>query len=183
MVVPEHPDDPWVTRIPLRFHPNKVPDFNVEDITLHSGDIVMIESRDRERFYTGGILGGGEHPLPRDYDLDILGAIAIAGGPVGSGGTGIGTAGRGGGGGGGGSGSGGATVNPSEAYIIRQVPGGQIAIRVNLNKALLEDRQRILIKPEDLIIVRYTFPEELYLAVLNLLQFNYLLNGSGGGGF
>ncbi len=39
----------------------------------------MIQSRDREKFYTGGVLGGGEHLLPRDYDLDILVAIAIAG--------------------------------------------------------------------------------------------------------
>ena len=66
-------------RIPLRLPPGQTPTFKPEDIILESGDIVMIESREREVFYTGGLLGGGEYPLPRDYDLDVLGALAISG--------------------------------------------------------------------------------------------------------
>ena len=59
---------------------------------------MLIEGREREVFYTGGLLPGGEWPLPRDYDLDVLGAIAMAG--QGAGGQpGIGRSGGGMGGG------------------------------------------------------------------------------------
>ena len=42
------------------------------------GDIVFIETREREVYYTGGVLQGREIPLPRDYDLDVLAAISLA---------------------------------------------------------------------------------------------------------
>ncbi len=48
-----------------------------DDVRLKDGDIVYIESRETEVFYTGGLLQGGEFPLPRDYDLDVLGAMAL----------------------------------------------------------------------------------------------------------
>ena len=32
--------------------------------------------RDTEVYYTAGLLGGGQFPLPRDYDLDVMQAIA-----------------------------------------------------------------------------------------------------------
>jgi hypothetical protein len=83
---PPLPDDPAVLRIPLRLPPGEVPTFRPEDIILNEGDIVLIENRDREVFYTGGLLGGGEHLLPRDYDLDVLGAISIVGRSVAGGG-------------------------------------------------------------------------------------------------
>ncbi|MCA9013394.1 MAG: polysaccharide biosynthesis/export family protein, partial [Planctomycetaceae bacterium] len=84
------PDPPYVTRIPLRYNPANPPTFTKDDIILNEGDIVIIRSRDAETFITAGVLGGGEHQLPRDKDLDIIGAIAIAGGPLGSAGTGVG---------------------------------------------------------------------------------------------
>ncbi|HEX6987185.1 MAG TPA: polysaccharide biosynthesis/export family protein, partial [Planctomycetaceae bacterium] len=84
------PDDPNAIRIPLRFYPEDPPRFTEEDIILGEGDVVYIPSREQEKFYTGGVLGGGEFLLPRDYDLNILQAIAIARGPVGAGGSGLG---------------------------------------------------------------------------------------------
>ncbi len=81
---PELPDDPSILRIPLRVKPGVVPNISEADVTLGDGDIVYIESRETEVFYTGGLLRGGEFPLPRDYDLDVLGAIAIAGSSIGS---------------------------------------------------------------------------------------------------
>lgn len=81
------PDPPNVTRIPLRYNPAKPPVFTEKDIILNDGDILVIKSRDEETFITAGALGGGEYPLPRDKDLDILGAVAIAGGPAGTGGV------------------------------------------------------------------------------------------------
>src|SRR5207248_1926436 len=57
-------------RIPLRVRPNEPPNFRPEDVVLHDGDIVFIESRETELFYTAGLLPVGEYVLPRDYDLD-----------------------------------------------------------------------------------------------------------------
>lgn len=168
------PDAPNVTRIPLRFHPDQNPTFKERDVILQTGDIVMIQSRDREKFYTGGVLGGGEYPVPRDYDLDILGAIALAGGPVGSSGNAISSS-QQGMGGGGGRGRGTGPIPPSQAIIIRKLAdGGQIPIRVDLNRALTDSSERILIQPEDIVIVRYTIAEEILNTALSLMQFNFL---------
>jgi len=62
-------------RIPLRLPRGQSPNFRPEDILLQEGDVVCIESRDAEVFYTGGFLPAGEHVLPRDYDLDVVKAI------------------------------------------------------------------------------------------------------------
>ncbi|MCP4505650.1 MAG: sugar ABC transporter substrate-binding protein, partial [Fuerstiella sp.] len=77
------PDPPNMTRIPLRYHPSKPPQFAQQDIILQDGDIVIIRSRDKETYFTGGLLQGGEHALPRDKDLDVVGAVALAGGSQG----------------------------------------------------------------------------------------------------
>ena len=172
------PDAPNVTRIPLRFYPDQSPTFKADDIILKTGDIVLIQSRDREKFYTGGVLGGGEHVIPRDYDLDILGAIALAGGPIGSSGNALSSSQRRGGIGGGGGSSGGRSggpIPPSRAIVVRKLPdGSQLPIRVDLNRALTDSSERILIQPEDIVIVRYTAAEEAINTVLSLIQVNFL---------
>lgn len=180
------PDPPNVTRIPLRFFPENVPQFTEKDIILYDGDIVMIESRDREKFYTGGVLGGGEFPIPRDYDLDIMGAIAIAGGPVGSSGAVLSQSmgGRGGVGGGGGGRVGGGPLPPTDAIVIRKLcDGSQVPIRIDLKRIFDDPRQRLLIQPEDVVILRYKCAEEIANTALSLIQFNFLFNGFSGGGF
>ena len=169
------PDPPYVTRIPLRYSPANPPTFTKEDIILNEGDIVIIRSRDQETFYTAGMLGGGEHPLPRDKDLDIIGAIAVAGGSLGSTGSGIGAIGMRNGGGGHQQG-----CQPSEAIVVRELPcGNSISMRVDLNKALQDPSQRIFIKPNDVVILRYTITEEIGNALLNMIQINYFLNSIG----
>ena len=177
------PDPPYVTRIPLRYNPATPPTFTKEDIILHEGDIVIIRSRDEETFVTAGLLGGGEHALPRDKDLDIIGAIAIAGGSLGSTGTGVGAIGGRGGqgaGGGGGGWQGGGACQPSEAIVVRELPcGNSISMRIDLNKALQDPSQRILIKPNDVIILRFTLLEEIGNAALSIFQVNYFLNSIG----
>lgn len=174
------PPDPHVVTIPIRFHPECMPTFTEEDIILETGDIVMIQSRDREKFYTAGVLGGGEHLLPRDYDLNVLQAIAVAGGAVGTGGA---LPGNGTGGGGGGRGGQSGGIAPSKAIIFRSLPGNrQVAIRVDLNRALEDPGQRLLIQPEDVILVRYTFAEEIWNTALSVVRFNFLFNGFNGGG-
>ena len=170
------PDAPNVIRIPLRFHPDQPPTFTEQDIILNKGDLVMIQSRESEKFYTGGVLGGGEHLIPRDHDLDVLGAIAMAGGPVGSAGNVFSSSQRRGmGGGGGGSGARTGPVPPSQAIVIRKLPdGSQIPIKIDLNRALTDSSERILIQPDDIVMVRYTCAEEVINTALSLLQINIL---------
>lgn len=181
------PDDPNTIRIPIRFYSENLPNFSEDDIILGSGDILYIPTREREIYYTGGAMRGGQYPIPRDYDLDVIGAISVAGGSIASGGTGVGRGGGGGlGGGGGGAfggGGGGGMIgaSPSNLIVLRKLPcGGQIPIRIDLNRALQDPSQRILVQPEDTLILRYKFVEEIYNAALNLVSFNFLFNGIGG---
>ncbi|WP_237228560.1 polysaccharide biosynthesis/export family protein [Rubinisphaera sp. JC750] len=169
-------DAPNVTRIPIRYYPENVPAFGEKDVLLETGDIVYVRARETERYYTGGLLGGGEFMLPRDYDLDVIKAISVAGGSVGQGSTGIGSLTNGGGfGGGGNRGMTGGTIGPSKLIVIRKNECGQeIPIRVNLNKALYDPRERILVMPGDTLILQYTLSEEIANAALNAVGLNLL---------
>ncbi|MEM0924574.1 MAG: polysaccharide biosynthesis/export family protein [Planctomycetota bacterium] len=151
---PKLPDDPSILKIPLRLPPGEVPTLTQEEITLNEGDIVYIESRETEVFYTGGLLPGAEIPLPRDYDLNVLGAMALAGQGV------YGQTARGGNGGlfGGTI----TTVPPGRLYILRNTDcRGQIAIEVDLTKAINDPRSRPLVKAGDTLILQYKPEEEL----------------------
>ena len=151
-------EDPFSITIPLRVRPGEMPDINPADVILEEGDIVYIESRDTEVFYTGGLLPGGQYPIPRDYDLDVIGAMSIAGTGLGgrnaqNGGGGIGTAFIGGGFGG---------ASPTQLYVIRKMPCGQeYNILVDLKMALNDPRERILVQPGDTLILRYKCVEEV----------------------
>jgi hypothetical protein len=157
---PPPPEDPTATRIPLRLPVGILPSIRPEDVLLGEGDIVLVESRDNEFFYTGGLLPPGQWPLPRDYDLDALGAMAIAGGGI--------AAGSGMGGGGGGGGGGGmmmmrsiSGIPPGRLYILRRTPcKGQIAIEVDLAKAINDPGARPIIHPGDTLILQFKPREE-----------------------
>lgn len=164
LCAPPLPDDPNILSIPLRLPPGEIPTFRPEDVVLKDGDIVLIESRETEVFYTGGLLGAGEYPLPRDYDIDVLTALAAVGPGLGSQ---MGGGGRGGGMGGGGFGGMGGSfasslggVPPGQLLVLRKTPcGGQIIIDVNMNRAINDPRARPLIVAGDILILRYR-PEE-----------------------
>lgn len=151
-VPPPIPDDPNALRIPTRTYPGAIPDITQEDIILQEGDVVLVENRDTELYYTGGTLRGGQWPLPRDFDLDVLGAIAVAGGTIGAnqnGGTGVSAISNG-------------IVPPSDLIILRKIDGGgQIAINVDLVRAINDPRTRLLVKAGDTLILRYKPEEEL----------------------
>jgi protein involved in polysaccharide export with SLBB domain len=173
--------NPNITTIPLRSSPDE-PTMHLtqNDIILNTGDIVFIESREAEVFYTGGLLAGGQFPIPRDYDLDVVGAIAMAGGSAapsawtGSG-QGRGVVGTGG------SGSLSGIIPPSRAIVVRMVNGQQFCVKVNLKKALSNTNERILIQPNDFITLEYTELEMIANIALGMFQINYFLNGRGGG--
>jgi hypothetical protein len=107
--------------------------------------------------------------------IAIVSSFLTAGGSLGSTGSGVVAIGNGGGGGGRGQ-----ACQPSEAIVVRELPcGSSISMRIDLNKALQDPSQRILIKPNDVVILRYTITEEIGNAVLNMLQINYFLNSIG----
>ena len=130
---------------------------NPTDARLDDGDVVVIEPRDTEVYYTGGLLGGGEFPLPRDRAMDVLEAIATSGQSVGA-------AGR----------NGFSIVpqrTPTELLILRQRPGqGQLAIRVDVNRALADPSQRIQVQAGDLLILRHSRREQIQNAGIGLFN-------------
>ncbi len=147
------PNDPTmnnheIIKIPVRLKPGEQPHIRPQDVILEDGDIVFIESRETEIFYTGGLLGGGQYTLPRDYDLDVLGAIAIAQGQNQQAVTrqvgGVSAI------------NGDVTISASNVIILRQLSGGgQVPIKVDLYKALEDPSERVLIQPGDIVMLRY----------------------------
>ena len=149
-------DNSDVVKIPIRLGEGEFPTFTEQDITLYDGDIVFIESRDTEVFYTGGLLGGGQYTLPRDYDLGVLEAISIAEARN-AGGSGVTRS------------VGGVSAlnrdvsnSASRVAILRTLPNGQrVTIEVDLNKAIRYKEENILIQPGDMLILQYTIPEAI----------------------
>jgi protein involved in polysaccharide export with SLBB domain len=150
---PPMPEDPTILRIPLRLPPGILPSITPQDVALEEGDIVLIETRDTEFFFTGGLLPGGQWAIPRDYDLDALGAMAVAGYGVSGQSRGVGLTGIAGSA---------QVVPPGRLYILRQTPcNGQIAIEVDLASAINDPGQRPIIQPGDTLILQYRPCEEL----------------------
>jgi hypothetical protein len=156
-------------RIPLRMRPGEPLQFRPEDIILETGDIVYIPAREADVFYTAGLLPAGEYVLPRDTDLDVVEAITRIGGAINSGGV--------------------STTNitgtlllpglgnpsPSLVSVVRKTPGGgQVVIRVDLNKALVDRRERILIQPRDVIVLQERPEEGLARYLGETFQFNFV---------
>ena len=148
-------DSPYVVKIPLRLAPGETPQFCEGDIVLHDGDVVFLESREKEYFFTAGLLGGGQYSLPRDHDLDVLGAIAVAEtntrstafrptkaiGGVSALNQDI-------------------TVSASKVIVFRKLPNGQeIPIKIDLYRAMKDPAERILIQPGDRVVLQYSRPE------------------------
>jgi hypothetical protein len=150
-------DGPGVLRIPVRVAPGEQVSISESDVTLYDGDIVFIEARNSEVFYTGGLLGGGQYTLPRDYDLRALEAISLA--QSGNQQTGGGRQ----------QSSGGAsalnqdvTISASRLIIVRRLDNGtRVPIEIDLNKAKrdMTGRQNVVIQPGDYLYLQYGFLE------------------------
>jgi protein involved in polysaccharide export with SLBB domain len=157
-----------VVRIPLRTPGGQAPPIRPEDIILQTGDIVFIEAREAELFYTGGLLPPGEYLLPRDHDLDVVEAVARVGFPIVTNGinpyningninaiSGIGS------------------PSPSLLAVVRKLPnGGQLPIRVDLNRALCDPRERLLVQAGDVLILQET-PAEGFARYFNQSFFRF----------
>ncbi len=157
-----------IVRIPLTAIPGQPLPFGPTDIVLHDGDVLYVQSRANEVYYTGGLMPGGQFLLPRDYDLDVVNAISLAGGaPNGPAGFPLIPQFR--------SGSGpGNIVAPTRVMIVRKLAdGAQVKIHVDLRKALNDPREHVLIQPGDTIMVFWK-PWELAANIgLNMINFQY----------
>jgi hypothetical protein len=141
-------------RIPLRIPPGAGIPFAPTDVILQNGDIVTVRSREPEFYYTAGILPSDEHPLPNDYDLTVVEAVLKSRGSLLNGGLNT-------------SNLSGAVIqagvgnpSPSLLSVIRKTPnGGQVVIRVDLNEALRDPRENILIRDSDVLVLQES-PDE-----------------------
>ena len=146
-----------VTSVPTRQRPGENVYIRPTDARLDDGDVVVIESRDTEVYYTGGLLGGGEFPLPRDRGIDVLEAIASAGQSVGAvRQNGFGVL---------------PQRTPTELLILRPRPGhGQLTIRVDVDRALSDPSQRVQVRAGDLLILRHTRREQIQNAGIGVFN-------------
>jgi hypothetical protein len=156
-------------RVPLRLRPGEPLSVRPEDLVLRTGDVVLVKARVGELFFTGGLLPSRAFPLPPDRDLDILEAIALVGGPILNGGvnannlsgqlvqTGLGF------------------PSPSQVTIVRKLKSGaQIPIIVSVNRAMKDPRERIAIRPGDLVILQQTAGEALGQYFTTNFRLNFL---------
>jgi protein involved in polysaccharide export with SLBB domain len=140
-----------VTRIPLRLYPEQHLNLCEDDVILRDGDVVKIESRDTstEVFYAAGVAGSRQFTLPRDYDLDVLQALTLVGAPIANGGftqnAFVGQAVN----------SGLGSPSPALLTVLRPLGNGrQVPIRVDLNLALKDPRERIRVMPGDVLVMQ-----------------------------
>ncbi|MGN6134042.1 MAG: polysaccharide biosynthesis/export family protein [Aureliella sp.] len=170
-IIRSMPSHVQAIRIPLKLCCGEAVPFAPEDVILQDGDVVYIEPRRQEYFYTGGLLPGGQIPIPRDEDLDIIEAIALANGSIGGlAGTGAAQVLRAGAGVG-------NIIPPTRVLVLRKLPNcQQLPIRVNLTQAMRNPQERIRIMPGDFIMMYYTPGEQLSNAALNFFNINVLIS-------
>ncbi|HEY3391619.1 MAG TPA: polysaccharide biosynthesis/export family protein [Lacipirellulaceae bacterium] len=156
-----------IIRIPMQTRGGEAPPFRPEDIILQSGDIVFVEARRPEFYYTGGLLPADEIPLPNDYDLTVVEAVLKSRGPLLNGGlnasningvviqAGVGN------------------PSPSLLSVLRETPGGgQVTIRVDLNEAVRDPRENLLVQAGDVLILQETPDEAVTRYFTQVFQIN-----------
>lgn len=149
-----------IVRIPIESRPGEMPMLTEEDITLEDGDVVYIEGRQRDVFYTGGLLEGGRFPLPRDYEIDVLEAISLAGGTVsttaGSQGQGL---------------RGGGILPATKLTVIRKDGCNQCVIESDLRCAFTDPSERVIVQPGDMLVLEYRQKELVVNSIAQIFQF------------
>jgi protein involved in polysaccharide export with SLBB domain len=156
-----------IIRIPMRTRGGVPAGFEPEDIILRNGDIITVRARDPEFYYTGGLLPSDEIPLPNDYDLTVVEAVLKSRGPLLNGGSntsnlsgtviqaGIGN------------------PSPSLLAVIRRTPnGGQVNIRVDLNEAMRDPRENILVQAGDVLLLQESPDEAITRYFTQVFQIN-----------
>jgi hypothetical protein len=156
-----------IIRIPIRTRGGEPISFRPEDIILQNGDILMVQARQPEFYYTGGLLPADEIPLPNDYDLTVVEAVLKSRGPLLNGGLNT-------------SNLNGAVISagvgnpsPSLLSVLRETPGGgQVTIRVDLNEAVRDPRENLLVQAGDVLILQETPDEAVTRYFTQVFQIN-----------
>ena len=165
------PNDPAksTTRIPLRLYPEQQLTITEADIVLKDGDVLTIESRDStaEVFYVAGVAGSRQFSLPRDYDLNVIQALTLVGAPLANGGftqnafigsavnTGLGS------------------PSPALLTVLRPLPNGrQIPIKVDLNRALRDPRERLRVQGGDILVMQERPGEAVFRYLTQTIRSN-----------
>jgi protein involved in polysaccharide export with SLBB domain len=156
-----------IIRIPMRIRPGEPLPFRPDDVVLQNGDIVQVRAREPEFYYTGGLMPADEVPLPNDYDLTVVEAVLKGRGPLLNGGFNA-------------SNLNGAVIlagignpSPSLLSVLRQTPGGgQVTIRVDLNEAVRDPRENILVQAGDVLILQETPDEAIARYFSQVFQVN-----------
>ncbi|MEO0530429.1 MAG: polysaccharide biosynthesis/export family protein [Planctomycetota bacterium] len=176
---PDESDGRRVIRIPLRKRCGESVTIRREDVILEDGDIITLRSRQPERYYTGGLLPSSEQSLPLDFDVTVIEAILRSQGPLVNGGinasnlngniVGAGT----------------GNPSPSQLTVLRQLPNGQqVNIQIDLNEALRDPRQNILVQSEDILLLQESrdeaFTRYFYNSVFRFDAFFRVLNRPDG---
>jgi protein involved in polysaccharide export with SLBB domain len=159
-----------IIRIPMRMRDGQLPCIRPDDVILEKGDILTVRSRQPEFFYTGGLLPSSEHPMPSDYDIPVVEAVLKTSGPLINGGlnssnlngaivgTGLGN------------------PSPSLLSVLRRTPnGGQLTIRVDLNEALRDPRENILVQAGDVLLLQETPEESVARYLTQTIQTNFFV--------
>ena len=157
-----------VVRIPLTGCPGEGLPFTQADVQLENGDVVYVPRRE-EYFYIGGLVGGAKIPLPRDEDIDVIEAISLANGSVGGplGQSGMALA----------SGTPGHVIKPTRVIILREMPDGrQLPIRVDLARAMTDQKERILIQPNDVVMLQFKPGQAIFNGVANAFNWSFLID-------
>lgn len=136
-------------KVPIRVYPDQRVTITPDDVILNDGDILFVEARNTDVYYTSGLIGTGQFLLPRDTDLRVIEAIARVRGPLVNGGfssnnfvaqsvnTGVGN------------------PSPSLVTIVRKLPNNQqILIRVDLDLAFRDPRENIIVRPGDMLVMQ-----------------------------
>lgn len=160
---------PLVIRIPLRMRDGDVLPFQPSDVILKKGDVVFIEARDTEVYYTAGLLFPRQFVLPRDYDLRVVDAISIANGPLVNGiisqnqlsgqitPSGLGS------------------PSASRVTVLRQTKDNrQIPIIVDLNRALNDPRENIILAAGDVLSMQESPGEAATRYLTTALRYNII---------
>lgn len=138
-----------IIRIPIRKLCSEQVDIPRDDIILQDGDIIRVQAREPEVYYTGGLLPPSEQALPIDYDLSVVEAVLRSTGPLVSGGI------QGNNLQGNIVGQGLGNPSPRLLTVLRKTPRGQqVNIRIDLNDALTDPRQNILVMNGDILILQ-----------------------------
>ena len=147
---------PNAVRIPLSLADGELLPFGENDVILEDGDIVLVESREDDYFFTAGLLGGGQFALPVNQDIDVIDAVLLADTysrrtqlnvPTRAVG-GVSVLNRD------------VTVGASRVVIERKSADGQMQrFRINLYRAMKNPDQRVLIEAGDRLYLEYTAVE------------------------